>query len=326
MGGVQETITLDKTGLFNALVVSSMMGCTISFTIPFSLGVVNKEQHKELAQIRKIFKLFLLSNLLFFFFSLLQVLVKRESIALFFTSSFSARSLVKFFVLNESPFGGHLWYLGAILYVLLIVFFVEKKRDRKILYPLIPVLLLLDLILGKYSLMLLGKSIPYIVVRNFLFVGLPYFLLGDLLYRFKITFSVKKLYIFSLFFACTTVAERLLLEHFNLNASRDHYISTTFLAVSLFLIAVQYERKKTSRLQDALCFIGAKLSSGIYILHPMFLAVLSVAVQYIGHRTLSSIYSYAAAFMAFFLSILASLILHVTLKKTVARLRNTPRA
>ncbi|MEE1350525.1 MAG: ethanolamine utilization protein EutH [Clostridia bacterium] len=28
-------------GMYNALVVSSMMGCTISFTIPFALGVVS---------------------------------------------------------------------------------------------------------------------------------------------------------------------------------------------------------------------------------------------------------------------------------------------
>lgn len=51
MGGAPlavEMATNEKTGLFNALVVSSMMGCTISFTIPFSLGVVNKEQHKDL--------------------------------------------------------------------------------------------------------------------------------------------------------------------------------------------------------------------------------------------------------------------------------------
>lgn len=35
-------------GIYNALVVSSMMGCTLSFTIPFSLGVVSKEYHNEL--------------------------------------------------------------------------------------------------------------------------------------------------------------------------------------------------------------------------------------------------------------------------------------
>ena len=51
MGGAPLAVEMasdEKMGLFNALVVSSMMGCTVSFTIPFALGVVNKEQHKEL--------------------------------------------------------------------------------------------------------------------------------------------------------------------------------------------------------------------------------------------------------------------------------------
>ncbi len=51
MGGASLAVEMaanEKTGLYNALVVSSMMGCTISYTIPFSLGVVKKEQHKEL--------------------------------------------------------------------------------------------------------------------------------------------------------------------------------------------------------------------------------------------------------------------------------------
>ena len=38
----------EQVGGFNALIVSSMMGVTISFTIPFALGVVKFEQHKEL--------------------------------------------------------------------------------------------------------------------------------------------------------------------------------------------------------------------------------------------------------------------------------------
>ena len=51
MGGATLAVEMavnEKIGLYNALVVSSMMGCTISFTIPFSLGVVDKRHHNEL--------------------------------------------------------------------------------------------------------------------------------------------------------------------------------------------------------------------------------------------------------------------------------------
>ena len=51
MGGMTLAQTICKSesiGNYNAFVVSSMMGCVISFTIPFSLGVVKQEQHREL--------------------------------------------------------------------------------------------------------------------------------------------------------------------------------------------------------------------------------------------------------------------------------------
>jgi len=50
MGGasLSKEIALDEgIGMFNALVVSSMMGCTISFTIPYALGVVEENRHKD---------------------------------------------------------------------------------------------------------------------------------------------------------------------------------------------------------------------------------------------------------------------------------------
>ena len=51
MGGdslAREIMKDESVGLLHALVTSSMMGCTISFTIPYALGVVKKERYKEL--------------------------------------------------------------------------------------------------------------------------------------------------------------------------------------------------------------------------------------------------------------------------------------
>lgn len=51
MGGMTLATSICKSediGKFNAFVVSSMMGCVVSFTIPFAIGLVKKEQHKEL--------------------------------------------------------------------------------------------------------------------------------------------------------------------------------------------------------------------------------------------------------------------------------------
>ncbi len=51
MGGapLAKAIALSpEMGLFNGLIVSTMMGCTISFTIPYGLSLVDKSQHREM--------------------------------------------------------------------------------------------------------------------------------------------------------------------------------------------------------------------------------------------------------------------------------------
>nr|MBQ4318765.1 ethanolamine utilization protein EutH [Clostridia bacterium] len=51
MGGAAlalEAAKDDAVGRYNAYVVSSMMGCVISFTIPFAAGTVSPTQHREL--------------------------------------------------------------------------------------------------------------------------------------------------------------------------------------------------------------------------------------------------------------------------------------
>ena len=50
-GGTPLALGIMKDGAlggFNALVVSTMMGCTISYTIPYALGVVNKDRYNDL--------------------------------------------------------------------------------------------------------------------------------------------------------------------------------------------------------------------------------------------------------------------------------------
>lgn len=51
MGGAslaKEAASNEAIGYFNGLVVAAMMGCTVSFTVPVALGMVEKKHHKEL--------------------------------------------------------------------------------------------------------------------------------------------------------------------------------------------------------------------------------------------------------------------------------------
>lgn len=92
--------------------------------------------------------------------------------------------IFNFLLFNEHPFYWHLWYIPAYLYTLGIMWLVDKYDLYKYLFFFIPWLLLGDLVLGKYSMMLWGQEFNAIYVRNFLFVGVPYFSLGLLIKRY----------------------------------------------------------------------------------------------------------------------------------------------
>lgn len=93
----------------------------------------------------------------------------------------SKKELLNFIVFNENPYGWHLWYLNAYFYVLLIVYAIEKCQKWKYLFVATPFLLIGDLVFGKYSMLLFNREFPFIYVRNFIFVGIPYFIIKKIL-------------------------------------------------------------------------------------------------------------------------------------------------
>jgi surface polysaccharide O-acyltransferase-like enzyme len=284
---------------------------------------LTKERKKEKKQIIKVLKLFLSANVLYVFWSLVKVVMNGDSITAFIGDVFSIKTILGFLVFNESPFGGHLWYLGAILYVLVVVSIFEKKWDRKKLYPLIPVLLLLDLVLGKYSLVLLGTEIPYIFIRNFICVGLPYFLIGDMLNTRNSKIKPVNGLLLTVAFAITTLIERGLLVYFNVNANRDHYISTTFLAIVVFLLAVQFNSKSDNKCFKALCYTGERLSTSIYILHPIFIMIVDKMVKIVSKFVpVYSAYKYIAPFVVMLVTAIVAWLYLIVVKKAKVKLSN----
>ena len=79
-------------------------------------------------------------------------------------------------------------------------------------------------------------------------------------------------------FAFTTVLERYLLVSNGMNATRDQYISTTFLAIAVFDFALEYKGK----VNDKLSKIGKDYSTWIYIIHPIFITVFTWLMSKIG--------------------------------------------
>lgn len=197
-------------------------------------------------------------------------------------SFLNLKTLAKFVLLNENPFGFHLWYIGAYLYALVIIYFSVKGNKLKYIWWSVPILLMLDLCLGKYSLVLWHKEFPFILVRNFLCVGLPYFSIGMLLKQWKEQMlGFRYLQILALggviLFSLTSLAENRMLIELHANATRDHYISSTLLAISLFILFLSMTQAKT----NVLSMSGEKDSLYIYIFHPLFMTLFSTVNKYL---------------------------------------------
>ena len=240
-------------------------------------------QHREKKQLKKIFFLDVEANILFFIWNIALDILRREDIISYIQSIFTGKNLLEFLALNESPLAGHLWYLGAILYVLVIVLLVGRFNCKKVLYYLTPVLLIADLIFGKYSLLIFDRELPYILVRNFLFVGIPYFCIGNLIRekRYSEKWNKKVLQVLIIVFSVTSLAERFALVNAGLNATRDHYLSTTFLAICFFVYTL-----KSNWHNKELALIGRKYSTWLYIIHPIFITVLAMITGKLGIKSI----------------------------------------
>lgn len=240
---------------------------------------------EDYAQIKRILYLVVFSNLVYLLFNIVISIIKSGFSGLYnyFQTTLTVKNAITMFLLNESPFGGHLWYLGCVLYVLLIYSISKKyiRNYKNVFYFITPILLIVDLVLGKYSILIFGKElVPYIVLRNFMFVGIPYFTIGVFIssntstitdwkmksLKTKIGLSLTIFFLYVLEF-CFTYSN-------NLIGVRDHYINTTLLSISLFFLFLDNEWNKTNKYNLAK-LIGRHFSQYIYIYHPLFIVFLN---------------------------------------------------
>ena len=228
---------------------------------------------KRLSQIKKVFWLAVKSNLIFLGWDFIYKFAKgKQELQMFFIDAFSLDSITRFLLYNDNKIGSHLWYLSAALYVLLIIWFIDRLELRKLLLFIVPFLLLGDLVLGKYSLLLFNREIPYYYVRNYLFVGIPYFCIGNLIYNFRTKIKLIKgkwlIYAMGLF-------------------------SVT---IFVYVLNKQYNETKLERVCGVLSRIGKEYSADIYILHPIFISIWQVGA---GILRLNAIYTLFAPILIY---------------------------
>lgn len=174
---------------------------------------------------------------------------------------YNSKNIVKLIILNISPIAGHLWFLYALLYCYIVMFIMNKFNIQiKSLYKYIPILLIFNIFfLGEMSIVI-NKPIASIYSRNFIFLGLPFFLIGHLINEKNIADKItnKEILITIILSILLIIIERLG------TMKADIYIGTIFLTIAIFVWCIKHPN---SLKLNALAWIGQNISSYIYILH-----------------------------------------------------------
>lgn len=190
-----------------------------------------------------------------------------------FAQTFSMKRILKWFLLNEFMLAGHLWYFYALLYVLVIIYITRKIKKMNMLYMLIPFLFL-----GDYLLSFFGRIVYY---RNFLFLGLPYVLLGCLFrnYENRILDMFHKSRTLILWFVILCISlcvEMLVYKLAGFMVVRDHYLFTLPMVACAFILALRNPHYGAG---SFFAFAGKKYSAYIYILHVFVMTLLHYGLK-----------------------------------------------
>ena len=264
---------------------------------------------RQKRQIIKTFRLLVISCLIFVAWELVRTLSGGGSVLSLLQGWFRAENLKGILLFNLVPFKGHLWYLSALLYVLILARLLGKGTI-KYLYWIIPVLLVLNGALGPYSTFLFGENLNNLYTRNFLLMGLPFFLLGNLVSEHEEKFRKVPPLALLLVSLVLIYAETWWLGNRVGFGNRDFYCFGPFVSLSLFLIARREYPVYLHPVSEKLAEWGRRYSLWVYILHPIAVDLLPEILEGIfGYNmAIVQVYFHIAPLLVFLFSLALALI------------------
>lgn len=187
---------------------------------------------------------------------------------------FSIQTLAETIVLNTGVLLGHLWFLLALLYCYCIYAFCIQKAPFSVRKG-IAMTLLAGFFIVKELLKWNGVADPVYYVRNFLFMGLPFFLLGEAIKQKKewlLSIKPVVLAIVALVGLGAAITERLYV------GCCDLYLGTVPAIAAIFILA----QRPTAWTSSWLAKLGRQYAADIYIIHVMILSGLNMVASVTG--------------------------------------------
>ena len=140
-------------------------------------------------------------------------------------------------------------------------------------------------ILGKYSIIVIGRELDYIYARNFAFMAFPCFVIGYYIRENEDKIKNFKWGACSICSVLFLVIEYELLKYFEVNTLKHNYLCNIILAFCVILFAVKYQNIK----DNLFAKIGRDYSLNIYLYHILINSwILILADKY---KVLGSIYN-----------------------------------
>lgn len=280
------------------------------------------ERARQKKQIFKILWIIAAACVFYALWKVFMTLRTGESVGALIGAWFEPKALAKLILFNQTGISTHLWYLFALLYVLIIAA-VLGERGRGRVYWMIPLLLAAAVALGAYSPLLLGRKLSTAYGRNFLFTGLPCFLLGELLSRKRAKLRINRLLILAMlvFSVALATAERRYLTNRTGYTDADLYIGSVFIAISLFLLSCNANNIGSGPVLSRLAHWGGAYTLGIYILHPAVIDLIQMMFGGLFSRSYpaAKIYYYTAPLVLLIFSMAITALLKTVKKQLLSR-------
>lgn len=215
-------------------------------------------------------KILFIGIIVYFSWKLLLMKLNVYDIKEWIASITTVKSIVKLVLFNVSELRSHLWYLYALIYCYIVFIFINKFNLYKVSYKLMLVFIMIHLFLGE-GLGFLDIVIPNFIVRNFIFMGLPFFMLGNFIRRHEELvcnlFENYKLIIMIGIGIILTVVERYI------GVKNELYIGSVIVSCSLFIYAI---KNKNYQQTSFLSIIGEKYSLFIYLFHNIIIDTINI--------------------------------------------------
>ncbi|MCR5527720.1 MAG: acyltransferase [Saccharofermentans sp.] len=262
----------------------------------------NAEMMKRLIkQTKRMFVFYVLANIFYAgMFALMSW--KMEGSLASFKACFEKKPLMDFLLYNFSPFSEHLWYLGSLLYALLIMLFLNKLKVLKHVMFISPALIAAYVVMAHMG---IGE---FYQLRNALFIGLGYTMTGMLIRRYeKKILSIKHLgIILPLLFVACTVAGIYELNHYE-QGTGVPFIGCEIMTYVIVLLCLRFPNFGIDTFAEK---FGRDCSLPVYIMHiaVMMLFMMTSFSKFFGNYGAVTVFVVTAAIAGAYVSIKKAII------------------